>query len=236
MVAQAICNRQVVGSIPTTGSERRCVAASAGLHLTDFTVAPGDKTSGAGCSVQLWTGTEPEGHILFVMTTSPVDFGAPALPARRPRDQMGAMSSSPTSMLREFRAFILRGNVVDLAVAVAIGAAFTAVITSLVAAFITPIIGAVFGRDFSKLSFSVNGSVFKYGLFVNALLTFLITATVVFFFVVKPLQTLLRRLDMAPAEPLPSAACPKCLTEIPIISTRCRACTSELAEGWSSET
>ena len=143
-------------------------------------------------------------------------------------------SSSPTSTLKEFRAFILRGNVVDLAVAVAIGAAFTAVVTSLVAAFITPIIGALFGKDFAHLKFTVNGSVFKYGLFINALLTFVITATVVFFFVVKPLQALLQRLNMAPADPPPMAECPSCLTEIPPASTRCRACTSELGHGWAT--
>ena len=144
------------------------------------------------------------------------------------------VKSSATSTLKEFRAFILRGNVVDLAVAVAIGAAFTAVVTSLVAAFITPIIGALFGKDYAHLAFTVNGSVFTYGLFINALLTFLITATAVFFFVVKPLQALMRRLDMAPADPPPMDACPACLTEIPIASTRCRACTSELPEGWAA--
>ena len=142
--------------------------------------------------------------------------------------------NSPTSTLKEFRAFILRGNVVDLAVAVAIGAAFTAVVTSLVAAFITPIIGAVFGKDFAHLSFTINGSVFTYGLFINALLSLLITATAVFFFVVKPLQALMRRLDLAPADPPPMAACPACLTDIPTASTRCRACTSELEQGWSA--
>jgi len=143
--------------------------------------------------------------------------------------------ASPTSMLREFRAFILRGNVVDLAVAVAIGAAFTAVVTSLVAAFITPIIGAVFGKDFAHLSFTINGSQFTYGLFINALLTFLITATVVFFLVVKPLQALLQRLDMAPAAMAPMGPCPRCLSEIPLASTRCRACTSELGTEWSTQ-
>ena len=142
--------------------------------------------------------------------------------------------SEKQSTLHEFRAFILRGNVVDLAVAVAVGAAFTAVVTSFVAAFITPIIGAFLGKDFQKLAFSINSSKFQYGLFINALVTFLITATVVFFFVVKPLQALVRRLGMSPSEPAPTAECPSCLSEIPAAATRCRFCTSELAAGWSS--
>ena len=144
------------------------------------------------------------------------------------------LAPQPPSWVNDFKKFIMRGNVVDLAVGIIIGAAFTAVVTSLVAAFITPIIGALFGKDFAHLAFTVNGSVFTYGLFINALLTFLITATAVFFFVVKPLQALMRRLDMAPADPPPMDACPACLTEIPIASTRCRACTSELPEGWAA--
>jgi len=142
------------------------------------------------------------------------------------------MVKSNDSILKEFRAFILRGNVVDLAVAVAVGAAFTAVVASMVAAFITPIVGIFLGKDFSKAHFTVHGSQFAYGLFVNALITFLITATVVFFFVVKPTQALLRRLGMAPAEPPAKAECPACLTEIPIAATRCSSCTTELGRDW----
>jgi large conductance mechanosensitive channel len=138
-----------------------------------------------------------------------------------------------TSILKEFRGFILRGNVVDLAVAVAVGAAFTAVVNSLVAAFITPIVGAFVGKDFAKLAFEINGSQFQYGLFINALITFLITAAAVFFLVVKPLHALMVRLEMVPAEPMPSSECPSCLTEIPTASKRCRACTSELEVGWA---
>ena len=134
--------------------------------------------------------------------------------------------------LTEFRAFILRGNVVDLAVAVAVGASFTAVITSLVAAFITPIIGALFAKDFAHLSFNINGSKFQYGLFVNALLTFLITATAVFFFVVKPTQHLLRRFGLT--QSLTKAPCPRCLTDIPIAATRCASCTSKLEANWAT--
>jgi large conductance mechanosensitive channel len=138
-------------------------------------------------------------------------------------------------LIKEFRNFILRGNVVDLAVAVAIGAAFTAVVTSVVAAFITPIVGAIFGKDFAHLSFTINNSKFQYGLFINALLSFVITATFIFFFVVKPLQHLIHRLGMEPAEPPLKAECPACLTEIRVESTRCAACTSELEIGWAQQ-
>jgi large conductance mechanosensitive channel len=138
-----------------------------------------------------------------------------------------------TSVIEEFRGFVLRGNVIDLAIAVAIGAAFTAVVTSLVAAFITPIIGALFGRSFAYMAFTINGSRFQYGLFINALISFLITAVVLFFLVVKPMQHLLNRLGLAPTEAPPKAPCPFCLTEIPLAATRCQACTSELQPNWA---
>jgi large conductance mechanosensitive channel len=97
-------------------------------------------------------------------------------------------------MWKEFREFILRGNVVDLAIAVVIGAAFGAVVTAFVADFITPLIAALGGKpDFSALSFTINGSRFHYGHFVNAVISFVIIATVIFFFIVKPLNTLLAR-------------------------------------------
>ncbi len=94
-------------------------------------------------------------------------------------------------MLKDFKEFLMRGNVVDLAVAVVIGAAFGAVVTSLVADLITPIIAAVIGKpDFSDLTFTINGSVFRYGNFINALITFISIAGAVFFFVIKPMQAL----------------------------------------------
>ena len=103
-------------------------------------------------------------------------------------------------MLKEFRDFVLRGNVVELAVAVVIGAAFGAVVTSFVASFITPLIAAIGGKpDFSSLAFTINGSRFTYGSFFNALLSFLIIAAVVFFFVVRPLNTLMARMKSEPA-------------------------------------
>lgn len=99
-------------------------------------------------------------------------------------------------MLKEFKAFLLRGNVVDLAVAVVIGAAFGSVVTALVTNVITPLIGALGGTpDFGNLSFSVNDSKIMYGLFLNALISFLIIATVIFFFVIKPLNVLLTRMQ-----------------------------------------
>ena len=103
-------------------------------------------------------------------------------------------------MLKEFRDFVLRGNVVELAVAVVIGAVFGAVVTAFVSFFVTPLIAAIGGKpDFSALAFTVNGSRFAYGAFFNALLSFLIVAAVIFFFVVRPLNTLMARLRPDPA-------------------------------------
>ena len=120
-------------------------------------------------------------------------------------------------MLKEFREFILRGNVVDLAVAVVIGAAFSALVASLVADIFTPLIAAIFGKpDFSALTFTINGSKFSYGNFINALIAFLSVATVIFFFVVKPLNLLheRRKKDEATAEPEAPAEDVRLLTEI----------------------
>jgi large conductance mechanosensitive channel len=142
--------------------------------------------------------------------------------------------SRAKGILIEFRGFILRGNVVDLAVAIAVGGAFTAVVAALTASFITPLIGILVGKgSFDSLQFTINGSVFAYGKFINALITFFITAAVLFFVVVKPLGHLLIRLGMAPAVPMGKAPCPACLTEIPVGATRCAFCTTELGVGWS---
>jgi large conductance mechanosensitive channel len=138
------------------------------------------------------------------------------------------------SIGQEFRAFVLHGNMVNLAIAVVIGTAFGAVVSSLVAGLITPLIAAIFGKpNFAALAFKIHGSTFDYGIVLNALITFLITAFVIFFFVVKPLQQLIRRMGMAPAEPPQMGPCPQCLTDIPVAATRCSACTSELGNGWS---
>jgi large conductance mechanosensitive channel len=135
--------------------------------------------------------------------------------------------------LKEFRAFLLRGNAVDLAIAVVIGAAFGAVVAALVKDLLTPLIAAIFGtHDFSRLSFRINGSVFAYGDFLNAVLSFVIVAAVVFFLVVKPMMLFVARLDRdAPAEPASTRACPRCLSVIPAAATRCAHCTSELTAG-----
>ncbi len=134
-------------------------------------------------------------------------------------------------MLSDFKKFVLRGNVIDLAVAVVVGVAFTALITALVSDLITPLIAAIFGKpNFANLSFTLNHSTFKYGAFLNALLSFLIVATVVFFAVVVPLTALLKRLNLVPTEePKPTTfACPECLSDIPVEARRCAFCTSEV--------
>jgi len=131
-------------------------------------------------------------------------------------------------MLKEFKAFLLRGNVVDLAVAVVIGIAFGAVITALVADIITPLIAAIFGsHDFSALTFTINGSTFKYGDFINAVISFVLIAAAVFFVIVKPMNALAAR--RARDEPAPDTRpCPECLSEIPKAARRCAHCTAEV--------
>ena len=125
--------------------------------------------------------------------------------------------------VKGFRDFLLRGNLVDLAVAVVIGAAFTALVTSFVANFVTPLIAAIGGNsDFSRLSFTVNGSHFRYGLFINALISFVISAAVVYFFVVKPFAALLERY-MPKKEIGETRSCPECLSDIPVAARRCRS-------------
>jgi large conductance mechanosensitive channel len=134
-------------------------------------------------------------------------------------------------MLNDFKKFILRGNIVDLAVAVVVGLAFAAVITAFVADVLTPLIAAIFGKpSFSDLHFTLNHSVIRYGSFLNALLSFLIVATVVFFAVVVPLTALLRRLNVLPKdEPEPETrVCPECLSDIPAEARRCKFCTTEV--------
>lgn len=130
-------------------------------------------------------------------------------------------------MIKGFKTFVLRGNVVDLAVAVVIGAAFGAVVTAFVADLITPLIAALFGKpDFSQLSFTVNGSTFMYGAFINALLSFLFIALAVYFFVVAPLNAFAARRQKAEVA---KRHCPYCISEVAEEATRCPACASELA-------
>jgi large conductance mechanosensitive channel len=133
------------------------------------------------------------------------------------------------SWASEFKQFVLRGNVIDLAVGIVIGAAFAALVQAAVADLLTPLIAAIFGQpDFSQLSFTVNRSVFRYGHFLNALISFLIIALVVFFFVVKPVNALMS-LSQRRESPDPSTRkCPECRSEIPIDARRCAFCTSEV--------
>ncbi len=133
-------------------------------------------------------------------------------------------------MLKEFRDFVLRGNVVELAVAVVIGAAFGALVTAFVASFVTPLLAAIGGEpDFSDLAFTINGSRFTYGAFFNVLLSFLIIAAVIFFFVVRPLNALMARLEPEPAVDRVVRPCPECLSDIPAEARRCAFCTAEVA-------
>jgi len=133
-------------------------------------------------------------------------------------------------MLREFRAFILRGNLVDLAVAVVIGTAFTAVVNALVKDIITPLIAAVGGEpNFGGLAFTINGSRFAYGDFFDAVLTFLIVAAVMFFLVIKPVNVLMEEFQTEPEVESPTRACPECLSQIPQAARRCAFCTTEVA-------
>lgn len=130
-------------------------------------------------------------------------------------------------MFKGFAAFIARGNVVDLAVAVVMGAAFGAVVTALVKDLLTPLIAAIFGKaDFSQLHFTINNSVFAYGDFLNALIAFIGIAAAIYFVVVYPMQRIIE-LRRGPVEPA-ITACPECLSEIPLAATRCRFCTAVL--------
>jgi len=134
-------------------------------------------------------------------------------------------------MLKGFREFLLRGNVIDLAVAVVIGGAFGAVVTALVKDLITPLIAAIVGKpDFSAISFTVNGSQFPVGDFINALISFLLVGAAVYFFVVVPMNAFMARMRRgeAPADPT-TKKCPECLSDVPIGARRCAACTSALS-------
>jgi large conductance mechanosensitive channel len=133
-------------------------------------------------------------------------------------------------MIKEFREFLLRGNVVDLAIAVVLGAAFGAVVTSFVNDILMQFIAMIGGEpDFSGLTFTINGSVFRYGDFLNRLISFLLIAAVIFFLVVKPLNLLMKRLKPETPVDLPTRACPECLSDIPEPASRCAFCTAEVA-------
>ena len=128
-------------------------------------------------------------------------------------------------MLNEFKQFLLRGNVVDLAVGVVIGAAFGSVVTALVKDILTPLIAAIAKvPDFSGLYFTLNGSQFMYGDFINALISFLLVASAIFFFVIKPMNLLIAYSHKEPPADPAVKKCPECLSEIPMDAKRCAHC------------
>ncbi|MCF2533971.1 large conductance mechanosensitive channel protein MscL [Yinghuangia soli] len=133
-------------------------------------------------------------------------------------------------MFKGFRSFLLRGNVVDLAVGIVIGAAFTAVVTGFVTAFLTPLIGVATGAvgDFSKEVFTVGETAFPYGAFLNALISFVMVAAVVYFCVVTPVVRFQARFEPDSAA-VTKIKCPDCLSSVPAAAVRCAHCTSELA-------
>lgn len=132
--------------------------------------------------------------------------------------------------LSEFRAFILQGNVVDLAIGIVIGAAFGAVVNALVKDIFTPLIAAIFGKpDFSAIAFTINHSRFLIGDFINSIVAFLSIAAVIFFVIVKPLNVIATRRKKQEDSAPTTRACPYCFNQVPIQATRCGFCTSELA-------
>ena len=130
-------------------------------------------------------------------------------------------------LMGDFKEFLTRGNIVELAIAVVIGAAFGALITALVENLLTPLIAAIFGEpDFSQLTFAINDSTFTYGVFINALIAFLSIAAAIFFFVVKPIQR--AEAQKRAAAEAAVRECPRCVSEIPSQATRCAFCTSDV--------
>ena len=138
--------------------------------------------------------------------------------------------------MTDFRAFLLRGNVVDLAVGIIIGAAFSSVVNALVKDMITPLIAALLGKPhFDQLDFTVNGSHFLLGDFVNALFSLVLIAAVVFFFIVKPINNLTTRFRHRPPPDPSIRKCPYCLSDIPALASRCAQCTSEVEKASVTE-
>jgi large conductance mechanosensitive channel len=133
-------------------------------------------------------------------------------------------------MLSGFKKFLVRGNIVDLGVGVAIGAAFNSLVTAFGQAFIKPLLGLFLGGGIQGGGFEVHGQVFDVGGFINAVITFLITALVLYFFVIAPLNTLMMRLKKEPEPDTPTRECPECLNRIPAGAHRCMYCTSEFPQ------
>jgi large conductance mechanosensitive channel len=133
-------------------------------------------------------------------------------------------------MFKGFRDFILRGNVMDLAVAVIIGAAFTSIVTALTSNIINPLLGAMVGKpNFDYLVGHVNGGVIEYGKFFTAIVNFLLIAAVIYFFLVLPTQYLLKKFNPAEAAPPATKTCPECLSDIPVAAHRCKFCGQPVA-------
>ncbi len=132
-------------------------------------------------------------------------------------------------MLKGFGNFLMRGNVVDLAVAVVIGAAFGAIVTALVKDLITPIVAALVGKpDFSTIAFTINNSKFAIGDFINAVVSFVLVSFAIYFFVVLPMESITKRIGPKKAEPA-MKECPECVSDVPAAARRCKFCTAALA-------
>jgi large conductance mechanosensitive channel len=158
-------------------------------------------------------------HDLRNGPSTSVGFGS----GDRPNEERG------TTMAKEFKQFLLRGSVVDLAVGIVIGVAFAGLVTALVKDLLTPLVGAIFGtHDFSRLSFTIHKSTFLYGDFLNALIAFVTIAAVVYFFVVKPVNNLIQRSRREPTPDPTTRKCPFCVSEIPLEASRCAFCTQEV--------
>jgi large conductance mechanosensitive channel len=134
-------------------------------------------------------------------------------------------------VLKGFREFVLRGNVVDMAVGVVIGGAFGAIVTALVKDLLTPLIAALVGKpDFSAYTFEIHGSKFLYGDFINAVIAFLLIAGAVYYFVVVPVNAMMARMQKEPTPAAPDKkTCPECQSKIPIAARKCAFCTSAVA-------
>jgi large conductance mechanosensitive channel len=156
-----------------------------------------------------------------------------SLPAQSGGD---AHRTAEVDMLQGFKQFMLRGNVLDLAVAVVMGAAFGAVVTALVKDLITPLIAAIVGKpDFSAIQFTVHGSRFAIGDFINAIVSFILIGAAVYFFVVLPVNKLIARMRRGETPPDPTTKkCPECLSDVPIAARRCAFCTSSFTQDVSA--
>jgi large conductance mechanosensitive channel len=148
----------------------------------------------------------------------------------RPSEKSGPGGGTVQQLLKDFKAFVLRGNVIDLAVAVAIGAAFGAVITSFTKNLLLPIVAIPGSKaDFSQYEFTIRSSVFRYGQFINDVISFVLIAAALFFFVVRPINMLMARRKTEPDVLSTTRDCPYCLSSIPIAASRCAFCTADVS-------